>query len=260
MFSKVLMCPPNYFKIAYKINPWMDGVVDSNVAMRQWLELKKFLENCGIEVLTIEPQPDLPDMVFACNAGLVYGKSVYLANFRYKERRGERWHFEKWFKENGLQVFSDTEYFFEGGGDAVFSSNSTLWAGYGFRSEKNAYQNIARLGDFRVMFCELVDSWYYHMDMCLCPLSSDLALWYPDAFSVDTKAQFKSEMDLIEVSKDEVDKFACNAIAVGKTVILPAGCNEVKEAILSHGFEIIEVEMSEFMKSGGAVQCLILKL
>uniref|UniRef100_A0A5S6QAQ6 Amidinotransferase n=1 Tax=Trichuris muris TaxID=70415 RepID=A0A5S6QAQ6_TRIMR len=254
------MCPPNYFKVAYKINPWMGGDVDSDLAMEQWLKLKKCLEKCGIEVQVIEPQPDLPDMVFTCNSGLVYGKSVYLANFRHKERRGERQYFKKWFKENGFQVFSDEEYFFEGGGDAVFSSDKILWTGYGFRSEKKVYQNVALLGNFRTIPCELVDNRYYHMDVCLCPLSPDLALWYPDAFSADTKALIKSEIDLIEVAKEDVDRFACNAIAVGKTIILPTHCKETKEAISNYGFEIMEVEMSEFMKSGGAVQCLILKL
>jgi len=81
MFKSVALCAPRYFKVAYKINPWMGGTVDSVLAQKQWDNLKQNIEKCGVEVKTIPQVDGLPDMVFCCNSGIVYGKkkSVFVA-------------------------------------------------------------------------------------------------------------------------------------------------------------------------------------
>ncbi|KRX83435.1 Uncharacterized protein T02_7349 [Trichinella nativa] len=256
MFEEVLMCRPDYFKVTYKINPWMSGNVDEELAMEQWQYLRSVIQECGKVVSVIEQSPELPDMVFSCNSGIV----VYLSNFRHSERQGERQHFKNWFLKEGYEVFSDDEYFFEGCGDASFSSKDLLWAGYGFRSEKAVYDNVCKLGDFRKVLCELVNERFYHMDVCFSALSSDLALWYPKAFSEETQKRMKEEIELIEVSDADANNFACNALAVDKTIILPTNCTDTRKVLENYGYQVKEVDMSEFMKSGGAVQCLVLKL
>lgn len=87
----------------------------------------------------MEQAENLPDMVFSCNSGLALPNSgkIYLSKFRHSERTGEQTHFAKWFMENNFDVLgTDYQKFFEGGGDAFFSDNKTLWAGYGPRSSK----------------------------------------------------------------------------------------------------------------------------
>lgn len=67
--------------------------------------------------------------------------------------------------------------------------------------------------------------------------------------------------DSIEVSEAEATAFVCNAITVRNTVISPIGVGEeTKKRLASRGFTVAEVDMSEFMKSGGACQCLVLRL
>lgn len=87
--------------------------------------------------MTLEQEEGLPDMVFSCNSGLVFNNKVYLAKFRNPQREGEQKHFASWFKKNKFETLgSSYPSFFEGGGDAVFSDYNTLWAGYGFRTNK----------------------------------------------------------------------------------------------------------------------------
>ncbi|MFH4979769.1 hypothetical protein AB6A40_006478 [Gnathostoma spinigerum] len=138
LLKRVLMVPPKHFTVEYSINPWMGGTVDQSKAMQQWNELKAAIEKQGVEVLTLEQVEGLPDMVFVCNSGLVLGNKVYLSKFHHKERTGEQEHYLKWFKEHGFEVIGD-DYpeFFEGGGDACFSTYKTLWAGYGYRSTES---------------------------------------------------------------------------------------------------------------------------
>ena len=39
--QEILMCPPTYFAVEYKINPWMVTQVDREKAQIQWIRLKK---------------------------------------------------------------------------------------------------------------------------------------------------------------------------------------------------------------------------
>ncbi|KAK6738201.1 hypothetical protein RB195_020360 [Necator americanus] len=263
LLKRVLMVPPQYFTVEYNINPWMGGVVDKAKAFEQWNTLKTIIEKEGVEVLTMDQTQGLPDQVFVCNSGLVHNNSVYLSKFRHKERTGEQEHYLKWFKSQGFHIYGeDYPEFFEGGGDAVFSDPHTLWAGFGPRSAKGVYERIKAMGDFEIVICELTHPNFYHLDTCFAPVDQSTALWYPPAFSENTKKEIQKRMpNAIPISDAEANAFVCNAITVRNTVISPIGISAAtREALAKRGFAVAEVDMSEFMKSGGACQCLVLRL
>jgi len=258
--NAVAMCSPNFYKVAYKINPWMGGTVDSQLAQKQWNALKSAIEKCGVTVHTMESDASVPDLVFCCNSGLVYRDKVYLAHFRHPERQMERKFNEIWYKKHNFEIYGDTKYYFEAGGDCTFTNKDTLFAGYGFRTQKEVYDKIQELGDFKIVRCELINDRYYHLDTCFCYLGSNLGLWYPQAFSEDSRRRMKNEIELIDVTDRDAEHFVCNSIAFGKTVIVPKGCDDIKPVLEKRGYEIIYVDLSEFLKGGGACQCLILKM
>ncbi|MGB5623275.1 MAG: hypothetical protein WBN65_12340, partial [Gammaproteobacteria bacterium] len=73
--DRILMCPPDFFSVDYVINPWMDGNTgspDLQLAREQWDNLRQRISRVA-DVVTMDPQPRLPDMVFTANAGAVYG-------------------------------------------------------------------------------------------------------------------------------------------------------------------------------------------
>jgi len=185
---------------------------------------------------------------------------VYLSHFRYPERQGERDQYEKWFRDQGYEIFGDKEHFFEGGGDATFTSPDKLWAGYGWRSQKEVYAKIQKLGNFKIIPCELNNDRFYHLDVCFCPLTRDLALWYPNAFTKETQERMKNEIELIEVTEQDATNFVCNSIAIGDTVLVPSKCRDILPVLKNRGFKTVPIDLSEFLKAGGAVQCLIMKL
>jgi dimethylargininase len=51
---------------------------------------------------------------------------------------------------------------------------------------------------------------------------------------------------------------ACNVLAVGPTVVLPAGCPRTAAAVHGLGFEVREVDLGEFHKADGGATCLSL--
>ncbi|CAD6195609.1 unnamed protein product [Caenorhabditis auriculariae] len=257
LIKRVLMVPPQHFTVEYAINPWMGGVVDKQKAQKQWNELKSAIEAEGVQVLTLDQTAGLPDQVFVCNSGLVYEDKVYLARFRHKERNGEEPHYLKWFKANGFKLHGEAkEDVFEGGGDAVFTDPNTLWAGYGERSSKGVYEKVKALGKFDVVMCDMVLPNFYHLDTCFAPVDATSALYYPKAFSEKTQQEILRRLpNSIAVSEEEASAFVCNAITIRDSVLSPIGvAPKTREALARLGKKVKEIDMSEFMKSGGACQ------
>ncbi|MBA2690589.1 MAG: hypothetical protein H0U63_07285 [Burkholderiales bacterium] len=58
---------------------------------------------------------------------------------------------------------------------------------------------------------------------------------------------------------DELN-FACNAVNIGGKVILSQASPALVERLKGVGFEMIESDLSEFMKAGESARCLTLRL
>lgn len=264
--SRLLVCPPEYFAIDYEINPWMhrSNRVDPVLAQRQWQGLMRLLsEQVGATLEVMQPVPHLPDLVFTANAGVVVGRCVVTSRFRYPERQREEAYFEAWFRAQGYEIVTlDAGVHFEGAGDLLGFPD--LWfGGYRQRTDIQAYPIIGELFQREILPLELVDSRFYHVDTCLCPLSGGELLYYPAAF--DTYGQLAiaervPEARRIIVSEAEALRFACNTVCVGRQVVMPTGCEEAAAALRARGYTVHPTELDEFMKSGGSAKCLTLAL
>ena len=173
--DRILMCPPDYFTVDYVINPWMagqEGEPDMDKAKRQWETLRDALAEQA-DVVTMEAQPNLPDLVFTANAGVVFGKKAIASHFMPMERRPEEPHNKQWFRDNGFELFElDDKIGFEGAGDCLFDRGGPwLWTGYGFRTEIEAHAEIEKFFGVEVVSIRLTDSRFYHIDTCFCPLN-----------------------------------------------------------------------------------------
>ena len=264
--SRLLVCPPDHYQIAYEINPWMDVKkgADLTLARVQWTALMAVLEkNCGAKLERIEPAAGLPDMVFTANAGIVAGRTVVLSQFRYPERRPEETPFERWFQAYGYQVKRlPPVLFFEGAGD-MLGTRDMWFGGYLQRSDIRAYRYVGEYLGREILPLELVDPRFYHLDTCFCPLSGGEVVWYPGAFDRYGQAAVMDRIPAakrIAVSEEEAVRFACNAVCIGKHVVMPEGCPVTMESLEQLGYAPLPVGLSEFIKSGGAAKCLTLTL
>jgi N-dimethylarginine dimethylaminohydrolase len=262
MKKQILMCPPQYFDIEYEINPWMhqDDQVNTTLAMEEWDKLKQTYLTLDCEVFEQAPQKGWPDLVFTANAGLLFGeKKMILSNFRYPDRQGEAKFDEHYFKENGFEVIQPLVPF-EGQGEA-FVWNGKILAGFGFRSTEKTAAELEKISGLKVVQLELIDPRFYHLDMALSPITSDLIVYNPKAFSQESIEKIKSlGCELIDVTQHDADMFAANLVPVGKTIVMIEGTENLANEFRSRGFETIELNMSEFRKSGGAIRCLTLDL
>lgn len=259
----ILMCPPVNYGIEYEINPWMSTArqVDHGLAMRQWSDLRDILESTGAVTSEVEPVAGVPDMVFTANAGLIYGERAIVAHFKHPQRQGEEPYFRAWFESHGWQTsYPPGGMFFEGAGDALFCGDS-LFAGYRMRSDARGHQQIGASLGVRVLPIELIDPYYYHLDTCFCPLAPDEAIYYPaalDNYGQQVLVEYIPHLHVVEEA--EAQKFACNAVVVGKTVVTNVGCPRLHQLLRTLGYDPIETPLSEFVKAGGSAKCLTLRL
>jgi N-dimethylarginine dimethylaminohydrolase len=259
----ILMCRPDHFGVEYEINPWMhvDNQVDRSRAASQWDALHRAYSALGQEIVLADAVPGLPDMVFTANAGVVWNGRAVLSRFRHPERQGEESHWTRVFESQGFELVAPPrEMSFEGAGDALFVGD-TLYAGYGFRTDKSAHRFVADALGVDVVSLELVDPRFYHLDTCFCPLNEQTVMFAPAAFSrASARTIRKLVPHVIEVPPDIAAGFACNAITVGNRVISSSAAERLEHPLHDAGFDTVALPMTEFMKSGGGVRCLSLPL
>ena len=262
--TSVLMSSPEYFRVEYSINPWMvEGAeINLELAKDQWGGLKSTIEKCGAEVNVIPGNTVYPDLVFTANSGIIKDKSVLISNFKYQERHGEEVIYENWFRKNGYDVARiPSEHKFEGRGDA-FVYGEYLIGSYGIRSDKEALLYIADHFQLIPKITKLVDEKFYHLDTCfqILPTKNNDAIFYPDAFEDESLSEFSDLFNLIPIHKDDANKLACNALVINDSVIFPSENIEIIENVAQSGCNVEISNVSEFMKSGGACQCLVITL
>lgn len=266
----VLMCPPEHYDVIDVKNPFMTGqvgAVNKGLARKQWEELKAAFEQAGKPVELIAPVPGLEDMVFCANQTITgvtprMERVCLLGQMRHSSRRKEVPAFSSYFASKGYRVvrFADETLLFEGAGDAVWHpSKRLLWGGHGFRSEPEAYAEVAQAFDTPVILLKLVNERFYHLDTCFCPLTPEAVLIYPSAFDAESlELILKLFPVVLTASEPEaVRGMACNAAVVdSKTAIVQRGSASVTRHMAVMGLRVVEVDTSEFIKAGGSVYCL----
>jgi N-dimethylarginine dimethylaminohydrolase len=257
-----LMCPPKHFAVTYTINPWMrpDEPADAGVAMRQWERLRQTYLRLGHTVRTIEPEPGLPDMVFAANGATVIDGAVLGVRFRYPERAAEAGAYLDWFQSNGWTSVHVPRFVNEGEGDILLAGDTVL-AGYGFRSDEEAAGELAAVFGRPVVSLRLVDPRFYHLDTALSVLDSSTAMYYPAAFDDAARASLSSLFDeLIEAKDEDAEVLGLNAVSDGYHVVMAAQATGLAGQVAARGFLPVPVDMSELRKAGGGAKCCTLEL
>ena len=200
-------------------------------------------------------------MVFTANAGLVsMHNEVIVSTFRYSERQGETQHYRKFFADAGYQIINLPKHInFEGAGDALFDTTRELWFGCGPRSDAAAVSEIATAMQVMINPLELVDP---HLDTAFSPLSNGYALAYKNAFSPASVSLIQNKLGnkIIWVSDEDASNFACNAVCLDHEIILYRASSELKATLKRYNFTVTEIDVSEFMKSGGSCKCLTLEI
>ncbi|HEX8815332.1 MAG TPA: arginine deiminase-related protein [Terriglobales bacterium] len=262
------MCPPTFFEVREVKNPHMGVAIDRTLAQRQWENLRKAFQDAGLTVETIDPAPNLDDMVFAANQVFVgshpqLGKFIVPSRMRYPSRQKEVPHYVEWFRKHGYRVIDADlggEYL-EGHGDLIWHPDrSRIWAGHGFRSTRGGVERfaaaMAEIG-FPVTPLQLTDPYCYHLDTCFCPLNSDAVLIHPGAFSPESLAEIRNGFKRVhELTREDALQFILNGVVANGRFLTPRATARLDGILRQEGLTPVVVSTSEFEKSGGSLFCM----
>jgi N-dimethylarginine dimethylaminohydrolase len=268
--SHVLMSRPEYFSISEARNHFSrpDSSVDLPLALKQWENLREIFRRVRLEVSLLEPEPGLEDMCFTASQVFVgidrEDRSFAIpSRMLHRSRRDEAEYCTRWLSLQGYRIIDlglEGEDFFEGASDLIWNPDwESIWAGFGHRSTQAAIDQFSALMQeigFEVRKLELVDPYFYNLNLCLAPLAPEALLIYPGAFAPKTLAHIRGWATTYEVTREEAVQFACNGVSVNGFYIAPRLTTRLERILAKEGIEPICVDLSEFQKAGGSVASL----
>jgi N-dimethylarginine dimethylaminohydrolase len=260
--ARLLTCPPTFFGVAYRINPWMDPSrpADPERATAQWERMVETYRQAGHEVTVADAVPGLPDMVFTANAGVVHGGRVLLARFRYPERAPEAAAYAGVFRAAGYTDITPATWVNEGEGDYLHAAGVVLGAS-GFRTDPRSHDEVAEFTGLTVVGLRLVDPRFYHLDTALAVVDEGLVAYWPGAFDRDSAGVLGDLFpDAVIATEEDAVAFGLNAWSDGHTVVLSRGADHLRAALGERGLATVELDTTELQRAGGSVKCCTLEL
>ena len=262
-----LMCSPEWFDVDYVINPWMAGNLhrsSRDTSFSQWKGLYAALRQVA-DVKLLHPRQGSPDMTFVAHGAVVNFGVAALSSFAHPQRQPEEEHLRTWLEDAGFLIWeTPRETAFEGEGDAVFDPlGRMLWLAHGVRTCQYSHRHVADAWHTPVTSLHLIDPRFYHLDLCFAPLSGGYLLYFPGAFDaaslVKIEAAYGTDKRII-VSELEAIQFGCNVINAGRDVLMGVVETDLAKRLKNRGFEVTELDLSEFQRGGGSAKSLALRL
>jgi N-dimethylarginine dimethylaminohydrolase len=109
----------------------------------------------------------------------------------------------------------------------------------------------------------LVDPRFYHLDLCFAPLSGGFLMYFPGAFDAASQRAIEAAYPAdkrIVVSELEATQFACNVINCGRDILMGEVDSNLVTRLTVRGFEVVQLDLSEFQRGGGSAKALALRL
>ncbi|SDO09648.1 N-Dimethylarginine dimethylaminohydrolase [Psychrobacillus sp. OK028] len=258
ILQKVILCEPKYMEIKEVINDvqkkYIQDNIDRSLAVLQHQKFEYALRNAGVEVIKLRPSKDHPEQVFTRDIGFTLGNQLFISEMANQIRQGEEKVLAHWMNEQDVSYKKLSTHPIEGG-DVIVDGNR-VFVGISDRTCMNAVRTLqAELPDFEIIPIPF-DPKYLHLDCVFNILSLKDALIYPAALDRKIVDQLASMYHLIEVSESEQFSMGTNVLSIGENRVFSLPTNHgVNEQLCQHGYQVLEVDFSEIIKSGGSFRC-----
>ena len=254
---RVILCQPKFMAIEEAINEvqkvYEAEEINQHRAMRQHAEFEKLLKEHGVDVIKLPASPEYPEQVFTRDIGFTIGETIFVAELATDIRKGEETILEDWLTAQNIP-YQVTTSRVEGGD--VIVDRDTVFIGISSRTSEEAVQQLEqKLSGYDIKKIPFNEK-YLHLDCVFNIVSPEKALIFPPAFDPETVKELAASYELIEVNAEEQFSMGTNVLSIGngKVFSLPQN-REVNAALRQHGFNVIEVDFSEIIKSGGSFRC-----
>lgn len=267
--KKVLLCPPTYHRfepINVITEEWINKgfKVDHEKVMEEHASLVQTYKENGVEVILMDPDPNLPYQVYARDFGGVVAEGMILGSFREPVRQGETPLYEAKLKEIGIPVVARTTAGAFEGGDFWQLDEYTIVHGVIGRTDWDGFNNVER--QMKRMGYNMIgipcDRENLHLDMCFNIVGDKIAVVCKAALPhFFLRMLHKRGFTLIDVPQEGVFRHYCNLQNIGNNKVISFKNNSaVNEQMRALGLEVIALDLEEILKGGGGPHCMTMPI
>ncbi len=213
----------------------------------------KALNNCNLDVTVLDADEEFPDSTFIEDTALLTPECAIVTRPGNPKREKEAIR----IKEIVKKFYSDVESVKEPGqvdaGD-IMMARDHYYIGLSSRTNaEGARQVISILKRHNLTGATIEVESVLHLKTGVSYLENNNLLVCGEFIEKEEFNQF----NLLKVFPKE--EYSANCVWINGKVLFPKGYPETKEIITKCGYEIIELEMSEFRKLDGGLSCLSLR-
>ncbi|MFT6970306.1 MAG: N-dimethylarginine dimethylaminohydrolase [Roseivirga sp.] len=229
---------------------------------------EQLLVENGVEVLRPKNIEGV-EQIFCRDIGFVIEDKFLIANMkaevRKKELPGIAHIIDTFSPDKVLQIPNDA--IIEGGDVVLWNeyifvgqSDRTNYAGYKFIKEKFPQKLVYPV---QLNFGDDPEDNVLHLDCVFQPIGDNLAIIYEDGFTTWPNIIFElfGADNFIRVSKSQKNRMFPNILSLSKnTVVIEKSFHDLKFALKSKGFNVLEVDFFECSKLSGLFRCATLPI
>ena len=267
-------------------NIWMQELSEEELqinrpkAYKQFMDLYNFMSGQSL-VYLLPSEGNFQDQVYVANLGLQLPhikdeNKILLSNYTSEPRRGEEWVGKNFFEMMGYDTYI-SPYKWEGEADIKYLYDNVYIGGYGLRSDIETYNWMEEHFDMEIIKVRMTDEYMYHLDCSIFPLNNDQTLVATELYNPEELALIENHTEIIHVDTDDAIGGMTNSVRLGNMVLCASNIAELKkshedyeaekhkieslEKICSNaGMEPVIFNLSEYMKSGAMLSCMVMHL
>jgi len=253
MFTKAIVRTPGKSLVNGLSDSKHLGTPDYSKAIIQHQQYIEALKSCGLKITVLDPCEEYPDSTFVEDVALITPSCTIMTRPGAESRRGE---VKKMTKTLESQ-FKNLEYIESPGtieaGDIMMVGDH-YYVGLSERTNlQGAEQLIAILVRHGLKGSTVRLKEVLHLKTGLSYLENNRLV---------VCGEFKNDpvfsgFEQIEIPESE--SYAANCIWVNDNVIIPSGYPITKQKVSVTGYNVLEVDVSEFKKLDGGLSCLSLR-
>lgn len=267
-------------------NVWMQELSEEELqinrpkAYKQFMDLYNFMSGQSL-VYLLPSEGNFQDQVYIANLGLQLphitdSNKILLSNYTSEPRRGEEWVGKHFFEMMGYDTHI-SPHKWEGEADLKYLYDNVYIGGYGMRSEIETYNWMEEQFGMDIIKVRMTDEYMYHLDCSIFPLNGDQTLVATEIYTPEELAAIEKHTEIIPIDVDDAIGGMANSVRMGNMVLCASNIAELKkshedyeaekhkieslEKICSNaGMEPVIFNLSEYMKSGAMLSCMVMHL
>jgi len=222
--------------------------IDVDRARAQHHAYEQMLAAQGCDVLSLPPQPDLPDSVFVEDVAIVLDEIAVVTRPGVQSRRAETLSVAEALTAFRRIWFVEDPGTLEGGD--VLRLGNRLFVGLSGRSNQSGIMQLRAVAwPYGYTVAAVPVAGCLHLKSAVTQVADRMLLVNPQWVDASIFGQFT----VIDVDPDE--PYAANGLLVGDRLIYPSSFPRTRDRLEAHGVTVVPVDVSELQKAEGAVTC-----